>query len=660
MIHVLDTVVEPALWFMADWSLRWAVLIALAVLVLLALRPRRTATRQLICLTALLGGLLLPLAPRWGNGLCSRPNEITLSSPDPTPEQSPHLPPSDRPIQTYLSGGRKPPESALRGLTPPAQELETTASDEAETTAEPWGSRRVAVASVAGSWSIGALAMLLRWMAGAWFLRRLRRGAVEVTGPAAEAFCSCRAELGIASRVRLAAHPQVRSPVLLGLFRPMILVPIGWPSLPRAVQRAGLLHELAHVRRRDHWLTPLLQLVRVGFFFHPLVRWLLARLERERELLCDEMVLHRGIDRCNYARMLLDFARQSGRFALPRLAGPYLPIGRRQTIRVRIHHLLEENMERSMGPLPTRWAIVLGSCCLAAMLGVASYRVLAEEPEKTVAPTKTGESRAPMEKKTGTKESADKGQNANTSREALRYGGKNFDQWRTDLMTELKPAIRIDGMKALAAFGANGYGPEATQAILEMMRGYDVTIADPRGSADSKDEDRNVVEKAYWAVTKIGPSAVPVLIAAVKEENRNVRRFAIGSLSDFGDDARSALPELLRAMKSEDGEMRRRAIAALHLDPRGKEVKDVVAALIEALQDKDFRVRFEAIQVLPSVGEEARSAAPALKAVFRGKDDSLRIGALAPWKPSVPRKIALPPPAPCSGNRIRTFGERFI
>ena len=619
MTHFLDTVLEPALWFVADWSLRWAVLIGLAALVLLSLRPRRAATRQLIYLAALLGGLLLPVVPRWGNGLYSRTGDIALPSPGPMPERSPPFPLPDRSLQSPLSGGCKPPEFSLGGLTPPARELETPTRDDPEATAEPWGNRRVVLAGVAALWGIGVLGMLLRWTAGAWLLRRLRRGAVEVSGPAAEVFSSCRLELGAGSRVRLAAHPGVRSPVLLGLFRPMILVPIDWPALPVTVQRAGLLHELAHVLRRDHWLTPLVQLIRVGFFFHPLVRWLLARMERERELLCDEIVLHRGIDRRDYARMLLDFARQSGRFALPRLSGPYLPIGRRQTIKARIHHLLEENMERSMGPLPTRWAVVLGACLLALMLGVASYRVLAEEGEQSNTAVEQEKS-APADEKN--RAETEKASAARLKREELRYGGKDFNQWRRDLLTELKGSIRVDGMKAFAAFGVNGYGPEATRAILEIMRGYDVVQNNPPG------DDNAVVQAGYAAVRKIGAAALPTLMAALEEKNHNASRFAIRALESMGSDARSAVPALLKAMKNEDVKTRELTIEAVRMiDSRAR---GFVPALIEALKDEDAHIRYLAAIRLRERGtvEDAKPAIPALLEALRDKESNMRAEAL--------------------------------
>src|SRR5262249_7059088 len=64
-------------------------------------------------------------------------------------------------------------------------------------------------------------------------------------------------------------------------------------------------------------------------------------------------------------------------------------------------------------------------------------------------------------------------------KEELRYNGKTFDQWRKDLLTELKPEIRIDGIKAMREFGVNGYGEEAMQVILDIMRGFDVSKPTP-------------------------------------------------------------------------------------------------------------------------------------------------------------------------------------
>lgn len=599
-MHFLDAFVEPAVWFLADWSLRWAALIGVAMLLLIILRPHRADVRHLICMVSLLGGLLIPLAPRWGDGWRPRVEwEIASLPADPKPQ----------PIRNYSPTPSPPiiPRTKAKRIEFPDAPRETpvrTNSDHPEATAAPsaerWGSRRIFIAVTALFWCIGALALSFRWICGYWFLRRLRYGSEEISRAAADVFAACRGEIGVRDAVRLAAHPLVRSPVLIGLIRPLILVPLDWPCLPADVQRAGLLHELAHVRRRDHWLAPLLHLLRVGFFFHPFVHWLLTRLEREREWLCDEMVVARGIDRRDYARILLEFARQSGRFALPRFSG--LPIGRRRTIKARIHHLLEENMERWISPLPRRWAALLGIALLTLGLGAASYRVMAvEEKQRNAESEQKKRKRIAVEEEEPVKKvkKTARGQ----KREELRYGGKDFNEWRTNLLTELKGSIRVDGMKAFAAFGANGYAQEATQAILDMIRGYNVANFEA-----AFEDDYRVVEAAEKAIKRIGAETVPALTTAVKSDNRNVRRFAIQALASQGTDAVSAIPALLRAMKHKDSETRRRAMLAINSIDRL--AKGYVDALAEAINDKANQ--YQVIMLIQSIGEKAHPAVPAL------------------------------------------------
>jgi HEAT repeat protein len=410
-------------------------------------------------------------------------------------------------------------------------------------------------------------------------------------GAMADLFAACRREIGVRRAVHVATHPHVRSPILLGLWRPHILVPADWSQGSLESQRAGLLHELAHVHRGDHLLAPLLEIVQFAFFFHPIVRWLLARLECERELLCDEMVVRLGIDRRAYARLLLEYARSSGRLAWLAVS---LPMSRRRTVKGRICHLLEEDMERWIRPLPRRWALALVAGLLALSLGLASYRVLAEEKEKP----------AQAANKPAQQPAAKKPAEPTIKREDLRYADKDFYQWRKELLTELKPSIRADGMRAFAAFGVNGYGPEATQAILEMMRSYDPAIE------NSAEEEAPVVKAAFGAIHKIGAAGVPTLVSAVKEENRNVRRFAIEVLGRLGGEARPALPELILAFKSEDLKTRQLAIQATGWI--GQSNKELVAALIEALKAQDANIRYGAVVALGSLDESAQAAIPAL------------------------------------------------
>src|SRR6185503_6185464 len=69
--------------------------------------------------------------------------------------------------------------------------------------------------------------------------------------------------------------------------------------------RSVLLHEMAHVRRRDNLTGLIHRAVEVLFWFHPLIWWMGARLNDERERACDEDVLREGIEPNAYAEAIL-------------------------------------------------------------------------------------------------------------------------------------------------------------------------------------------------------------------------------------------------------------------------------------------------------------------------------------------------------------------
>ena len=127
---------------------------------------------------------------------------------------------------------------------------------------------------IAGCWLAG-----LVW--GACAVRRrasTRRRGGRSRQPAGEdtsrLLARCANELSLRRNAEIATHPEVRAPIALGGRRPLILVPSDWDTLPEPAQRACLLHELAHLARRDDLVKLARELVRVPFFFHPLVAWL--------------------------------------------------------------------------------------------------------------------------------------------------------------------------------------------------------------------------------------------------------------------------------------------------------------------------------------------------------------------------------------------------
>ena len=259
---------------------------------------------------------------------------------------------------------------------------------------------------------------------------------------------------------------MVGSPLTLGLYRPMILVPPSWTESPEHVQRGSLLHELAHLARYDDWLALVLESVRVAFFFHPLLHWLLSRIEFERELLCDEAAVEQGIDPRDYAGVLLEFSRQAGRLR-PVLVGRSYPLGfgHHRTAKVRITRLLEANMNRWMSPLPVGRAIALGTVALGLALGLGSFGLRAVEPQDQEQHAEPAET--PGKPQSQRQASSHRSQVPPIKKQVL-------DLWRQALrgvasyLNDRSGARSADhAIKALSTFGANGYGKEAAEAIIE-------------------------------------------------------------------------------------------------------------------------------------------------------------------------------------------------
>jgi len=147
---------------------------------------------------------------------------------------------------------------------------------------------------------------------------------------------------------------------------------------------------------------------------------------------------------------------------------------------------------------------------------------------------------------------------------SLRYDGKSFDQWQNEWKTELKPERRAEAINAFAAFGANGYGEEAAEAILEVMRGLDMDLADASFSkADfqkgSYTGTRLVKMSAIAGFLGVQPDyrippddAVRVLSRELETGNRNGRLFAVFALSNMEHEAEAAVPALRTAFEGDE------------------------------------------------------------------------------------------------------------
>src|SRR5207244_2245760 len=123
------------------------------------------------------------------------------------------------------------------------------------------------------------------------------------------AVCSS-APVDIPATVEVRSSPGLLEPGVVGLFRPILLLPAGIVErlTPRQLE-AVLAHEMCHVRRRDNSTSAIHMIVEAVFWFHPLVWWIGARLVEERERACDESVLSLGSEPHEYAEAILNVCK---------------------------------------------------------------------------------------------------------------------------------------------------------------------------------------------------------------------------------------------------------------------------------------------------------------------------------------------------------------
>lgn len=224
--------------------------------------------------------------------------------------------------------------------------------------------------AVAGVWLAVSLVRVGQLLFGAVHLRRMARHAVAVPiSPELEPLLTHNGR-----PVELCASEDVARPSVLGFFRPRILVP---PTLLEELSQSELkqviLHEMEHLHRGDDWINLLQKLALVLFPLNPALAWVERRLCAERELACDDQVLHSGSGRKAYALCLTHLAE----FALVR-RGFSLVLGaweRRPELVRRVHRILSEPMH-SMGRRPA--LVAMGSLTTGAL---ACTLVLAHAPE---------------------------------------------------------------------------------------------------------------------------------------------------------------------------------------------------------------------------------------------------------------------------------------
>ena len=139
-------------------------------------------------------------------------------------------------------------------------------------------------------WGIGASVLLLRLLGNWVYVQQLKSEGIQLTEPRLQVvFKRLMNSLQINKTVHLLESARVTAPIVIGFFKPVVLLPVGLVTgLTNAQIEAVLAHELAHIKRHDYLINLLQSLVEIVYFFHPALWWVSARVRQERENCCDD------------------------------------------------------------------------------------------------------------------------------------------------------------------------------------------------------------------------------------------------------------------------------------------------------------------------------------------------------------------------------------
>ena len=179
-----------------------------------------------------------------------------------------------------------------------------------------------------------------------------------------------------------------------GILRPVILLPTDLQS-PRDV----LLHELAHIKRKDCFVQCVVHIACALYWFNPLLWYASRRMRIERERACDDLVLQAGCKPSDYAQQLLTIAADLP-VSSPRMAAfAGIAMARKSNLEGRMLAILDPKRNRKT---LTRLGIAIGALLIACIV-VPIAMLRAEQGEDPAIPSSALLGKDPVLPKTATK-----------------------------------------------------------------------------------------------------------------------------------------------------------------------------------------------------------------------------------------------------------------
>ena len=195
-------------------------------------------------------------------------------------------------------------------------------------------------------WLCGLAFFMLRMLGGLAYIRQLRHQGIQpVQEEWEEMLRELAQKLKIQRPVAILESLRIQSPVVIGHFKPLILMPVGLlAGLSIDQVEAILAHELAHVYRRDYLLNLLQTLIEALFYFNPGVWWISSCIRIEREHCCDDIAVALCQNNLEYAKALVSIKEMKQGFT-PQLA--MAALSKKKLLLTRIQRILQQPVNTS-------------------------------------------------------------------------------------------------------------------------------------------------------------------------------------------------------------------------------------------------------------------------------------------------------------------------
>lgn len=587
-----------------DAIVKAALILAVTALVAGALRRASASVRHFVWALGLLSALAAPLLsfalPRWELPI------VTIAAPA-VPAPAAALETSTR--------------AAVDAITAPLRARRTATA--ASTTAAAPPVTRAQSASLPSwpaialmIWAAGALTILGRMVLGLLAVQWMSRRTPEVTAaPWLEQARSLAAGLGL-SRVRFLRGRAGTMPMAWGIARAAVLVPADADSWPAHRIRVVLLHELAHVKRRDCLTHLVAQLACAAYWFNPLVWMAARRLRTERERACDDLVLAAGTRGSDYADQLLDIARvmQAGRFPAV-FAGASLAMAHRSQLEGRLIAILDPSVPRR--GLSRARAAAAAAVFTAVIVAIASVQPWAEERPAL---------EASIADETHATHAAEVLHQAPAPRPSAPAAHRlERDSHRDAERGRITRAV-VDGELRRSEQSGENAAPVVAKAVAGglagavadgVVSGVADTVAGVVAEAIGELHDQNTEAVTTGAKGQVpDPRTVNALMEALKDSDKDVRETAMNVLVRLRDPR--MFEPLVAALKDSDADIREQAASALGrmrdaraIDPLAAALKDASASVREQVVFALGQLR--AAGTIEAIAMALRDASPSVR-----------------------------------------------